>query len=79
MGYEREIDLLAHFGRVLRDLCRRRAVDLVLAAGEVHGTIDRVGRDHVDIAVHERGEARRPGAVREVRIVPFATLQLVRL
>lgn len=65
---------------VLRDLCRRRrAVDLVLASGEVHGTIDRVGRDHVDLAVHERGEARRESAVREVHIVPFAALLLVRL
>src|SRR5665213_2390837 len=34
---------------VLRDLCRRRcAVDLWLADGRVHGTIDRVGRDHID-------------------------------
>jgi hypothetical protein len=65
---------------VLRDLCRRRrAVDLVLAAGELHGTIDRVGRDHVDLAVHDRGVARREPEVREVRIVPLAALLLVRL
>ena len=64
---------------VLRDLCRRRrALDLVLTSGEVHGTIDRVGRDHVDLAVHERGVPRRPSAVREVRMVPFAALQYVR-
>ena len=65
---------------VLRDLCRRRrAIDLVLAAGDLHGTLDRVGRDHVDLAVHERGVPRRESAVREVRIVPLAGLQLVRL
>ena len=65
---------------VLRDLCRRRrAVDLVLLSGEVHGTIDRVGRDHVDVAVHDRGAARREREVREVRIVPLAALLLVRL
>lgn len=65
---------------VLRDLCRRRrAVDLVLGAGELHGTLDRVGRDHVDLAVHDRGAARRASEVREVRIVPLAALQLVRL
>jgi len=65
---------------VLRDLCRRRrAVDLVLASGVAHGTIDRVGRDHVDLAVHDRGEPRREGAVREVRIVPLAALLLVPL
>lgn len=64
---------------VLRDLCRRRRpVDLVLATGEVHGTLDRVGRDHVDIAVHERGVARRSGAVREVRLVRLAALQYLR-
>ena len=65
---------------VLRDLCRRRrALDLVLASGELHGTLDRVGRDHVDVAVHERGVARREREVREVRIVPLAALLLVRL
>ena len=45
---------------VLRDLCRRRqAVELVLHDGVVSGTIDRVGRDHLDLAVHEVGSARR--------------------
>ncbi|QYH35642.1 hypothetical protein [Salinibacterium sp. M195] len=64
---------------VLRDLCRRRrAVSLLLMAGDVHGTIDRVGRDHVDIAVHERGAARRESAVTEYRLVPFSSLVLVR-
>ena len=65
---------------VLRDLCRRRrAIDLVLPAGALHGTIDRVGRDHLDLAVHDRGVARRASAVTEVRIVPLPALQLVRL
>jgi hypothetical protein len=64
---------------VLRDLCRRRrAVSLLLVAGELHGTIDRVGRDHLDIAVHERGVMRRETAVTEYRIVPFSSLVLVR-
>jgi hypothetical protein len=65
---------------VLRDLCRRRrAVDLVLTAGELHGTLDRVGRDHVDVALHEPGQTRRESEVRELRVVPFAALQLIRL
>lgn len=65
---------------VLRDLCRRRRpIDLVLAAADLHGTLDRVGRDHVDLAVHERGTARRESEVREVRIVPLAGVLLVRL
>lgn len=65
---------------VLRDLCRRRSpVDLVLAAGTLHGTIDRVGRDHCDVAVHEPGTARRESEVVQYRIVPFAQLLLVRV
>lgn len=65
---------------VLRDLCRRRRpVDLILGFGELHGTIDRVGRDHVDLAIHERDSARRQSAVTGVRIVPFAELRVVRL
>lgn len=65
---------------VLRDLCRRRrAVDLELSTGPLHGTLDRVGRDHLDLAVHDRDVPRRDAAVREVRIVPYASLMLVRL
>lgn len=65
---------------VLRDLCRRRrALDLVVAGGELHGTLDRVGRDHVDVALHDRGTARREREVREIRMVPLAALLLVRL
>jgi len=64
---------------VLRDLCRRRrAVTLVLESGEVHGTIDRVGRDHLDLAVHERDQVRRETAVSEYRLVPFAGLVIVK-
>ena len=63
---------------VLRDLCRRRsAVDLSTLTGLLHGTIDRVGRDHIDLAVHEAGEARRESAVRESRAIPLTQLVLV--
>lgn len=63
---------------VLRDLCRRRAaVDVLTPIGSVHGTIDRVGRDHLDLAVHEVGEARRASAVRELRAIPLTQLLLV--
>lgn len=65
---------------VLRDLCRRRvAVEAVTATLSVRGTIDRVGRDHFDVAVHEPGSARRESAVTEYRLVPFAQLAMVRL
>jgi hypothetical protein len=65
---------------VLRDLCRRRAaVDLRTTTGSVHGTIDRVGRDHLDLAVHERGQSRRESSVQHYRVVPLDQLLLVRL
>jgi hypothetical protein len=65
---------------VLRTVCRRRAaVELALPGGRLHGTLDRVGRDHLDLAVHEPGTQRRRDAVRQVRLVPFAQLVLVRI
>lgn len=64
---------------VLRDLCRRRlAVELHVGALRSHGTIDRVARDHLDIAEHLPGEARRADAVTRIRIVAFTALDLVR-
>ncbi len=65
---------------VLRDLCRRRCeLDLVLTSGMVHGTIDRVGRDHCDLAEHESGTPRRESSVTSYRVVPLDQLLLVRL
>lgn len=65
---------------VLRDLCRRRtSLELRLVGSTVFGTIDRVGRDHLDLAVHEVGSARRNSAVREYRVVPFGQLLSVRV
>jgi hypothetical protein len=65
---------------VLRDLCRRRApLDLRTTTGDVHGTIDRVGRDHLDIAVHEAGMPRREAAVQQYRVVPLGQLLLLRV
>jgi hypothetical protein len=64
---------------VLRDLCRRRRqVELTTTDGLLIGTIDRVGRDHLDLAVHEAGTARRESAVRDVLMVPIGRLVLVR-
>lgn len=66
-------------GYVLRDLCRRRrAVEVRLVSGlALHGTIDRVGRDHVDLAVHEPGVPRREREVTQYRVVPLAQVELV--
>lgn len=64
---------------VLRDLCRRRAaVEVHVGPELLHGTIDRVGRDHLDLAEHAPGEPRRTPAVARLRIVAFAALDLVR-
>jgi hypothetical protein len=64
---------------VLRDLCRRRAADdLISASGVLHGTIDRVARDHLDLAEHEPGDRRRDAAVRTLRVVPTSQIVLVR-
>jgi hypothetical protein len=66
------------FALVLRDLARRRApVEIVTTAGRFTGTIDLVGADHLDIAVHDRAVARRGDAVTSVAIVPLASIVLV--
>jgi hypothetical protein len=65
---------------VLRDLCRRRsAVGVRTALGDVHGTIDRVGRDHFDLATHESGRPRRQSAVVDYRTIPLQQVLLLRL
>jgi len=63
---------------VLRDLCRRRRyVEVQSDGASARGTIDRVGRDHLDIAVHE--PPRRESAVAEIRLVSFDSIAVVRL
>jgi hypothetical protein len=65
---------------VLRDVCRRRtALTVETSTGVVYGTIDRVGRDHFDVAVHEAGSVRRERAVSEYRVILFDQVLLVRL
>ena len=79
---EPAVSLSARLGLafVLRDLCRRRAaVELSTGSDEpLHGTIDRVGRDHLDLAEHEAGVPRRAASVGRIRILPLAELVLVR-
>jgi hypothetical protein len=66
----------------LRGLARDRApvrVHLVdPAAGIVHGTVDRVGADFVDLAQHAPGEHRRREQVRGGVVIPLAALAAVR-
>lgn len=64
---------------MLRDVCRRRTgVELRTRAGTVTGTIDRVARDHLDLAEHEPGVPRRDRVVRRIRLVPFDAILRVR-
>jgi hypothetical protein len=63
---------------VLRDLCRRRSpVHLTTDDRRLHGTLDRVARDHVDVALHEPGTPRRDREVRGYRIVPLERIVLI--
>jgi hypothetical protein len=66
-------------GVVLRGLSRDRALVRVLLLGDqaVIGTIDRVGADHFDVAMHPDDEPRRERAVLEVRCVLFPAVMWI--
>ena len=69
-------------GVLLRDLARRRVPLDVVSLSEsapLHGTVDRVGADHLDLAVHERGTARREGSVLEHRLIALAAVVMLRV
>ena len=79
---ERPASLAARLGLAiaLRDLARRRAsCELSTRLGVVYGTIDRVGRDHLDVAVHAPDAPRRESQVALTRIIPLDELVLVRI
>lgn len=67
------------FAFALRDLARRRVAVVLEGAMPASGTIDRVGRDHLDLASHELGQPPRLGAVRSWRVVPFSAFDWVRV
>ncbi|WP_427130188.1 hypothetical protein [Pseudarthrobacter sp. S9] len=67
----------------LRGLARARASLAVLVArgpGEstLHGVIDRVGRDFLELAVTQEGEDRRAANVRQIATIPFTALACLR-
>lgn len=68
-------------GFVLRDLARRRVPVHILRIGDadLHGTIDRAGADHLDLAIHDAGAPRTVGAVHGFCVVPFDALAGVQL
>lgn len=69
------------FGFVLRDLVRRRTplTVSVLGGRGLSGTIDRAGADHLDLALHDRGQPRRSELVMGHRLIPFSAVVAVRL
>jgi hypothetical protein len=74
------IGLRLDLRRALRGLARDRAVvQVVLDEGTVlHGTIDRVGADYVELAEHPADLHRRAGAVQGVRTVAISAVVAVR-
>lgn len=79
-GSEGAVGSRLRLGYTIRALARdRAAVEITLLDGSGrHGTIDRVGADHLTLALHAADEARRRNAVRELQIVPFLAVIAVR-
>jgi hypothetical protein len=74
---EQRLDLRYALRRLVRD---RTTVEVVLSDGTaVTGTLDRVAADHVELAQHDRDEARRARAVQQVLLLPLGAVGLVRL
>ena len=73
---QRRLDLR----HALRALSRDRAVVRLtdVEGGQVTGTIDRVGLDHLDLADHPDDVPRRGPAVRQTHALPFDAVATVR-
>jgi hypothetical protein len=64
----------------LRGIARDRSPARIefVDASSVDATIDRVGADFIEVAAHAAGEPRRRNDVREVELVPLASIAVVR-
>ncbi|MEO7260552.1 MAG: hypothetical protein ABI047_04755 [Jatrophihabitantaceae bacterium] len=67
-------------GHALRGVARDRSVlrACLTDSTVLDGTLDRVGSDFVDFAVHAAGEPRRREEVREVLVLPIEALAVLR-
>lgn len=75
-GVGAKLDLRRALRAVARD---RSGVSLALSDGsEVVGTLDRVGADYVELALHAAWESRRAAAVQSVQLVPISGIEMVR-
>ena len=65
---------------IARSWARQRSVVRILrvGAGPLDGTIDAVGADHLELAEHDPGEPRHPGAVRRQVLVPLGAVSAIR-
>lgn len=72
---------LVGFSQALRLLVRDRArvgIDGVDGRALANGTLDQVGQDFVEVALHARDEFRRGAAVHSRAVVPFTAMARVR-
>jgi hypothetical protein len=65
---------------VLRGVARDRSPVLVcrVDGSALDATVDRVGADFIEVALHPPEEARRRADVRDVALIPFAALSVIR-
>jgi hypothetical protein len=79
-GSEGRVASRLRLASALRALARdREPVAVLLTDGSsLTGTIDRVGQDFVELALHDPGEPRRAGTVRAVRLVATGGVSLIR-
>lgn len=82
MTNERAVLRKLGMGHVLRALAASRTHVRVLlldpsSRGDVEGTLDAVGHDFFDLALHPNDQFRRRHAVKAVRTVPFSSVALI--
>lgn len=82
------VELRLNLRYALRGIARDRAPVAIMVSGglgeptslytEITGTVDRIGADFVEVALHAPWEARRAVSVRSVALVPLSAVVLVR-
>lgn len=65
---------------IARSWARQRSLVRVMRVdgAPLDGTIDAVGADHVELAEHDPGEPRHPGAVRRQVMIPLGAISAIR-
>jgi hypothetical protein len=81
-GIERARSLSERLGlaSVARSWARQRSLVRVMRVdgAPLDGTIDAVGADHLELAEHDPGEPRHPGAVRRQVMIPLGAISAIR-